>query len=286
MSNRFTLSLDSSQIAMWYECPEKWHLGIIEALQPRGFQSKPLSKGSYFHWLLESYYTGHNPKECKEFARERMVKEKLVLTKDEVEFLEQRFTQYRIMYSDGDFQLVQLLEKPAVEIGFSIVLVDTPEFLFTVEGKIDLIAEMPASNEVIQFIVDHKTQSRKYDHYRQRIQFKTYCMAANIPRIMVNYIGLQKELKDGHIRRTLHSIPAPSLAKWKNELISIFHRVAVMVTSGEYDQRWNACEGKWGFCPFIELCEQYNPEVLYLIKQTKFEKRPEWLPWVPVEGED
>jgi hypothetical protein len=281
---RLALSLDSSQLHLFYECPEKWRLTIQESLQLKGAKTKPLDKGSYMHWILEHYYCGNSPKESIQFARHKCDEAKLQLEPEERRFLETRFMEYRILYSDGDMQWVKIEGKPQIEVGFSVPIVDNEYFLFTVEGKIDGIAEMQAGSDLIQLFVDHKTQSRQSNLYPKRIQFRTYSLATGLSRGMINYIGLQQKLEQGMIRREVMMFSPALIRAWNNELITQFHKAVQMITSGIFEKRYSSCEGKYGQCQFTELCEQMNPEILYIIKEAKYEKRPEWLPWSQEAG--
>lgn len=281
MPEKLVLTLDASQISLFYECQEKWHLQYLKQLQPKERNKLSLDKGTYIHWLLEAHYSKpRSTKECIKIARALAINsDDINLTEETLDFLDSRFMDYRLLYSEDDYQPVVIDGVPQIEVGFSIPLVDNNEYLFTLEGKIDMIAQLRQNGTTINFFVDHKTQSIKTNLYTRRIQFKTYALATQLNRGMVNYIGLQQELKKDYLRRELFSISDAELVRWRSELIGVFYKAVDCIYNSKFEQNWYSCDGKYRVCEYHELCEQTQPEIAELIQLSKFEKSEPWRPW-------
>lgn len=168
------------------------------------------------------------------------------------------------------------VEEPLVEQGFSFVLLDTPEYLFVVEGRIDLIGELGGR----QCFMDHKFQSRERDLYDHSIQFRNYSLATGIPFGVINYVRLHKEMKDTTLERKLMWFTPLERESWRAELIRIFKEIAACMSRGEWFKRRSSCDGKFGYpCEYVKICDEPLIQVANAMKTAKYVVREKWLPW-------
>jgi len=285
--SRFVLNLDSTQLDAYWTCPEFWRLAHKELLQKRHAITTARDYGTIIHGLLERYYLhrfkGETQQDAEKFAIHALEQDakKLGIDKDQTDFLKLRFLLYTQYYNANDFKIVGHQDRAGVEVGFTYVLVDDPNFLFTLEGKIDLIAQW--CDRI--YIVDHKTQARKRNYYERRIQFKNYCLALGANHFCVNYIGLQKSPNKDTFRRQVTYISAAELQIWKKELIRKYFEIAyTIMENGKFEHCWSACEGKFGYpCEMVQICEQITKNRKDHVINEYFEKRPEFIPWMEEE---
>lgn len=284
---KFTLALDASQINAFMECPSMWYFQFRMNLEPVFWSHEALSKGTIVHGLLERYYkfrAASNSVEdsCKMAIENFQVdKAKLEVDEETYKFLITRFAQYCANYSRSDYKPLKVGKKPLVETGFSVPLVDNANELFVLEGRIDLMVELP---NVGPAFMDHKTQSRTNELYGKSTQFRTYAMVTNSSHGVINYFGLQKTVNEKTFRRALLHFSTEERQWWRQELIKKFYEVAYAVRSGYYEHRWSSCSGKYGYpCQFTKICETRSEHLKNAIIQVEYKQRPEWLPWE--EGE-
>ena len=192
-----------------------------------------------------------------------------------------RFGQYifRWAATGNDFKPLVNKGKAAVEVGFSVILYEDSEYLFIIEGRLDLITEV---NEVT-FWVDHKSQERFATLYRFKPQFMTYALATKLPGI-INYIGLQKELQNNSLRRTeLITFPKWRLDAWETYLISnVFIPLAkTLALNKGFQSNYESCGGSFDSypCQFTEICECGSEEMKEQVKKFKYVEIERWKPW-------
>ena len=298
------LILDASQISTAYECNEKYNLSYRQNLtQISDSLDEPVDAGTYGHKLLEVYYKnlnqGVNVAVAKALAIDiNKLKEHFVsdLTPDMIKRVKERFGNYWMHYHDKDIRELDIIRKqklviesngngefidkiiqePLIEKGFSVPLLDTPEYLFVLEGKIDMIARTLLG---VSFI-DNKWQFRERDLYPKSVQFKSYALATGLKTGMINYIRLKKNFDETTLQRQPISFNPMELNYWKQELIEFYIKIAKSIRVGEWSHNWDLCAGKFGYkCMFTSICEEYNPRIRESLKKVNFRKRKEWKPW-------
>jgi hypothetical protein len=297
-----TLILDSSQIACFMECPQKWKLQYDERLTTSlGLPREDFTMGTYGHKLLEIYYQsladglsqskavsasftfdpdyqdckcGHHREshvsECQEICGCLSFDPILFpLSQDKRELIRKRFDDYWMMHSRNDIS-PQIVEK-----GFSYPLLDDEEWLFILEGRIDIIGLFAGQ----QVFMDHKWQGRAHELYTKAIQFRNYSLATGLPIGVINYIRLQKEVsKDTFVRRVIQ-FSSLERSFWKQRLISIYKRIAKSIEDG-CEMNESSCAGRFGIpCEFTRVCEEPNDLIRIAIKENTFHKKEEWKPW-------
>lgn len=304
------LVLDSSQLATFLECPEKWQLTNIECLTKSNVVDDAMSAGTLMHKYLEIYYTylgrGVDPQGAQMRAlqfdpddKDKSDNHQYPLGAEIRTQLRQRFIEYCMVYANGDYEVATAskyhitvdsksglpkdssLNIPLVEQGFSYELLNTPEYLFVLEGRIDFIGSLKGN----RLWMDHKLQFRQRSLYKKRIQFRNYSLALGYNLGIVNYIRMHKTCTKDTLVREPISFSSNENRLWRAELTDIYVDVARQqklgnpLTSNLVKNR-DACEGKYGYpCQYISICEEYNPQTQQAIKQQNFVKRVRWTPW-------
>ena len=181
--------------------------------------------------------------------------------------------------------ITKLFPKPLVEQGFSYPLLDTPEYLFVLEGRIDVMAQL---NNGSNGIVDHKFQGRERSLYGKSIQFRNYAMVSDFNYVVVNYIRLHQAISEKtFVRDTIYF---SSLEKqiWKRRLIEKYKKIAhdreiaaQKMGHSAFEKEESACSGKFGYpCEFTKICnDNFDLVSIQAVKEQFFKKREVWKPW-------
>src|SRR5574339_40587 len=142
----------------------------------------------------------------------------------------------------------------AVEKRFAIKIYENDKYTFIYEGQMDLVVSQ--DNAVV--IVDHKTQSRKYDIYPFNHQVMGYLYATKASQFVYNYIKFTKE---DSLRRVPVIFTQAQLDRWKDDTIEQFFRTAHAYEKKSFLRSWN-CSTKYGVCDFHNVCEatSYNQQ--------------------------
>lgn len=314
--SRQTLILDSSQLTDFGVCGMYWHLKNSELLEliPRDdvAEREDMERGTFGHKLLEIYYRrtalGATEVEAMEMSLKYRIPEgQKQISEENIKLVRKRFVDYVMKWSIGhDFHphvrkninhkyekglgtcricdasvldSVDCSNEPLVEMGFSYPILDTPRFLFILEGKIDLLG----SQGGMKVFVDHKFQGRRHDLYEKSIQFRNYALVAGCDMGIINYIRLHKDLKDDTLVRKVITFNAAERQAWKEQLIETFHQIAARVDRGmtpRQDCNFSQCGGRFGVpCEFTQLCEESNPYLKDRLVQIKYRKKQKWHPW-------
>ena len=310
--SRQTLVLDSSQISTLLECEERWRLEQQEQLihinkscpAETNRPNDPIAAGSLGHKYLEIYYrtlgmTSDQTESAKVAlafdpdAADGNDSHSFPLDLELRAKVKKRFCDYLLVYAARDYAVktarrsaIGLDENgdlsdtfeyiPLVEQGFSYKLFESPEYLFVLEGKIDLIAEAGGQD----LYVDHKFQFRERELYKKSIQFRNYALATGLDLGIINYIRMTKDIGPKTFVRQPISFSALERRLWKQQLIGIYIELAKKIQRGELIQNFGACGGKFGYeCEFTPICEEWNPDTKRAVKARDFTKRKEWKPW-------
>ena len=316
---RATLILDSSQISNLWGCQERWNnrdLVLINKLNPEDTHkpSDAISMGTLGHKLLEIYYTAI----CLDYEFEDAIKLALAFDPDKADSsdldqnkypldpelrvaVKDRFLDYltyvpptsdlRPAYrkihkvgigKDGLLKDVWVKD-PLIEKGFSYQLLNTPEYLFILEGRIDFIGHAKGG-ELLW--MDHKFQMTKHDLYPKAIQFRNYCLATNTNLALINYIRFHKKIDATTFVRKPISFSSLELAHWKEELTEKYIEVvrngdaAIARGDGVMPRNRAECPGSWGqHCRFIPLCDEPNAGIRNVIRNRDYTEAHKWTPW-------
>lgn len=271
MPNQLILKIDSSQIKTFLVCPQKWYYEYFLSIARRDRKRVSyFDTGSYLHGMLDIYYKnwvrmGHF--DAAQYSI-NIAKQSGSLTPEEVEFCQVRFSQYVTFWQANEFIPAIIGGRPQVELGFSKVLYESPQYLFILEGRIDLITNQG-------LFVDHKSQKRAYDHYKFDPQFISYAWAMNMKNGMINYIGTQDKLHEKSFRRMTLAFSSAQLKHWEERLKEIFFSMAGMIQTKKFNRNETECN----YCPYNTLCETIEPQILHQLINIQYEPVPRWVPW-------
>ena len=279
-NKRISISADASQISDFMKCPRLWYYKYIKSIEPtekRIDEDLSMNKGTLVHALLDYYYKA-NPTDLMRSANECLTKfsretPKLDVSPKDQQLIMQRFLQYVGNYSKfGEFQPLRINGVPQVEVGFSNTILDTDQYHFVLEGRIDLITDK-------EVFVDHKTQSKKYNYYHYNPQFLTYSLATGLSSGCINYISLAAKTDEETFRRYPFIVTVEMRDRWKEKVIKIFKRMAGCVVNNEFEMNENSCQGNFGICKYTQLCETIDPNIQKRLINFKFKEREKWEPW-------
>lgn len=274
---KFKLVLDSSQIACFLECPQKWEYYYNKRLRPSSYiQDEAMNAGTYGHKLLEIYYRmrarncskdailnaldKYRPDndicECgcsQEFHVELPALEVQECQKCKrcMKFRPREFTLATVQRNKVRTTVRMYIEKynlegdiiptseHAVEVGFSECFYEDSENKFLIEGRFDIVGKLQG----LECIADHKFQSRAYWLYNRGIQFKNYILASGLNTLIVNYIRLHDNKTAESFSREVVSMNSLEREAWRRRLTQIYMRIKKQVLSKEFNHNWNECGG-------------------------------------------
>lgn len=261
--NKLILTLDSTQINAFMQCPQMWKYGQQMRLTPAaGFATgEAMQMGTLGHMYLERYYKAlsisnehgtaieyalqfdpdrHICKNCKKIAElhgssfkcpegeTEWKPEPYPLGMPERAQVQQRFREYCYTYMAQK----DIIPKSTghVEVGFSHILYETMYRIYILEGRMDLIGSIGTT----EMWMDHKFQLRQRNLYKKSVQFRNYGMIAyetmGINTGMVNYIRLTKGVSKDTLSRELITFGPGEHAAWKKRLLQIYDNIAYQIT--------------------------------------------------------
>lgn len=260
---RITLTLNSSQLAEYIRCPRRWFYGspLGKNIEIKDRDVKAMSRGTFIHGLLERYYTkiweGDSWVSAQAYATSKLaeVKKLVELPVEDYTFLFNRFVQYCVRYSDDKIRIGTIerngAKNAAVEVGFSFPLLDNSDYLFVIEGRIDMIVQQSG----VDVIWDHKIQTQRKEIYGRSVQLSNYTLATEISRGMHNYVRLAQTPNGDTFERKVHFFGPLVKERWRKYILGKFFEIASL--QNEPRQELGACEGEhWHPCMYIPLCEQ------------------------------
>ncbi len=155
------------------------------------------------------------------------------------------------------------------------ILYEDDEIRILWKAKIDWIVD---TNQGI-YPADHKTMKQRRDTLSLNNQFIGYCLIMKTRNIMINKIGFQASLKpDEKFIRAPISYSASRLFEWQSEILPYYAKLLLMYAeTGYFPPNFNACEGKYGHCAFVNVC-QADPAMREEEIKHEFVVGPEWNP--------
>lgn len=302
---------DSTQITKFLECEQAHNYEFTQSLVQINFNNPALTHrvpdkiaaGTLGHKYLEIYYRelgrtkdqGHAARVALEFDPDKadQIDDEYPIDPDLRARVRRRFGEYLMNWGPRDYEVAVhkvheiqadngirfkdiYRDEPLVERGFSYPLLDTPEYLFVLEGKIDFIGYQHGEH----FWMDHKWQLSRRDLYRKSVQFRNYTLATGLWLGVINYVRLHDKVsKETFVRESVSFNPADMRA-WKEELTGIFVQMAKADAKGEYFMNRGACPGKFGYtCPYIPICDTWDAAQRKDFIKLNYVKHKEWKPW-------
>ena len=283
LNNKKITTLNSTAIVHFLECPRKYNYASVQALAPKGVFSEAMGKGEIFHHLICKYWQLKLEKHPKPFLAiteelRNKREEFAYISNEDLDFLRQRFFAYSIFWESDPARPLVMEGKLAIEIGFSVKIYEDDENIFILEGRLDRIA----TQQGIDFLLDHKTQSRKSTYHWRRPQFMNYILGAQIQgmpinKLMVDYIGLQQTIGKDTFRRDMFQYPPSAIKEWHNYIIE---RIFKPVSLGKitFKER-GSCEGTYSPCTYNDLCDAPSDRAESELIELKFERREPHRSW-------
>jgi len=256
---RKTLILNSHSLSYFQRCEQLYKYQCIdnyERIEPY----YPFTKGAYVSRILEIWYKAKKLRysvtklENLEFKLFKALHRFKGFKNGDGLLISSRIQLYFEKYRHERFKKII-----ATESGFSKVLYEDKYVLFIYEGKPDLVVELPDNMGLA--VIDHKTETMKSNIYHFNNQAMGYLWAVGCNTGLYNYIGLQKDAKDGDVlRREAFTFTSTQIEQWKQDTISWYYRILSSTTNNKYIRSWN-CDSKYGHCQFTDVCEQPNERV-------------------------
>lgn len=297
---KLILALDSHRISAFELCPMKDKYENVEQLTPRAV-STAFKKGANVHKVLEHYWRGKQYQkrfgltdtQCIQLGQNVLrrhfsklyaaasTKKEQALVQEEWQFHLSKYMEYVSVHQKQKWEVL------GTEVGFSVVLYEDPDVIFILEGRIDMIIRnqaRPAS------WVDFKTQSREYKLYKNANQFCAYSWVLsqqfgihNGAYGFLDYYGLQKSKEGTEAFVTDSVFYTPEyLAEWRREKIQTYRHILACRLSNSFEKRRTACDfGKFGWCPYIRLCDNDTAprEVQASLRKIYYKQEKPWSPW-------
>lgn len=304
------LVMDSSQLTTWCGCSREWSYvngeNLIAIADPTatGKPSEAAAAGTLGHKYLEIYYTELAITKDREKASEvamsfdpdkaDLAEQNFPLDKELRQRVRNRFVDYLMTYTDRDITPAtkkiptiiigedgnlrdSFAATPLVEQGFSYKLFESKEYLFVLEGRIDLIGR---TKDLTMVWEDHKFQFREKQLYKKSIQFRNYSLVTKLNIAVINYIRMHEKVGPRTFVREPISFSSQEMHQWQQELTEIYVTIARQVAKAEFPMNRGACGKAWGgSCQFAPLCETYDPNLRELLKKQQYGQRRVWRPW-------
>lgn len=156
------------------------------------------------------------------------------------------------------------------------VLYQDDEIRVLWKAKFDLIVD---NHQIGIHSIDHKTFKQRRNKNTMSSQFMGQCLLLKSRNMMVNKIGLQTSLKIAErLTREIISYSADRLLEWQGEILPYYAYKFIQYTeSGYWPPNFTSCEGKFGMCDFVDVCEA-NKNMRVEVLQNQFQLAPVWDP--------
>lgn len=253
---KFALELNSHSLSYYQQCEQRYDFEQIKLLQINE-EYYPFKRGAGISralaiWYLakQKNYQSKKLEKLEEFLFKKMAKSDAFFnekykTNDRMH-IASRIIGYFNKYRNEGYSVI------AVEKGFSKILYEDDNVLFTYSGRPDVILDFGKGFGIGP--MDHKSESRRNDLTKFNNQFVGYCWALNSNVGVINYIGLQKDAKDNEVlRRESFTFTNEQIERWKDDTIKWYHRIARSIINNSFIRSWH-CDGKYGVCKYHNLC--------------------------------
>ena len=263
--------IDSSQLNDWDLCHYKYYLKyIIE----NGMGLHPIQRehsldiGTVVHELLRVYYLlkrnggiTHDKIVQSCIKRGRIfVSQSSDLSAEDIEFVLYLFKEYCSYYENEQWIPLDI-ELPFVEKAF-----EDENYLFLVQGRIDLVVKIPSQPDPI--IVDHKTRSRIKEESKLDNQKIIYSKFLGINTFLVNKFGLLKTKSNKErFQRDPVSYTEDYIEEWYEEFVKTLKEIIAYQKINFYKRNATSCD-KWAGCTFKQWCNSDRIKRRSLINMT------------------
>lgn len=272
MDEKQIFIIDSSQLNDWDLCKHKYYLRHIlyegQGLAPIS-RERSLDIGGVIHELLRVYYflrkrggIEHERivRACIKRGRHYLSKHS-DLSAEDSEFVLFTFKEYT------DYYRRETWIPQEVELPFVKKIHEDENFIFLIQGKVDLIISIPGIPGLI--IVDHKTRSRFRAESKLDNQKLIYSKFLGIDTFIINQIGLfkTKPPKEKFLRPDPISYSEDFIGEWYNELIMTLKEIVAYKKLNFFKRNPSSCD-KWAGCIFKQWCNEEPKRRENLINMT------------------
>lgn len=162
-----------------------------------------------------------------------------------------------------------------VEVVKGKVLYEDDDIRILWKAKLDWVAD---TNQGI-FPIDHKTMKQRRPTMKLNNQFKGQCLVMGTRNVIINKVGFQSTLKPAEkFERAPISYTAELLTEWYSETLPYYaYQLLNYAEAGYYPPNYSNCDGKYGPCPFKDVCES-NPSMREEELRNNFIVGPVWNP--------
>lgn len=282
-----TLTLDSTQVSQYLECPSLWNYSSNESITlfTQQQEKEAMMMGTYGHWVLELFYkclaNGWDRQRAIQFAFEHS---------DDIDNqtcecghgtechddIAGAACSHTAPNPDNDCKCGGWRPKPfelslpkRIDVKNRLrdyfykwqsndftplspehVEVGFSESIFESTDRVYVLEgriDLIGTLQGLPCIVDHKFQTREKNIYQRSIQFRNYSLVGRKPMMVINYIRLTKSVSDSTLARDIITFNPIELLYWKKRLISIYDKVFAARELGVFEQNESACKGQYGY---------------------------------------
>jgi len=274
---KVTVKLDSQIANAIQLCAERYNLEHVKHMRPLR-KAPALEHGGVMHTMLAHYYRqkmiGRIPTEHNKVVEEAIMLGRLEAAQssfDLVEFDAEDLPTFReyVLAKQYDGWIVKAVEQPFTKLLYSS---DDLDILY--EGIVDVIVEDPKGE---QYVVDHKTESRRSVPFILSNQFTGYSWALD-RKVCINKVGYQTSLaNEERFRRYYFTYPDYMIEEWKRDTISAVKQAIGWHREGVFEKNRTSCD-KYSGCIFQKVCVA-PPELRDYKLQAYFYKDKPWDPY-------
>lgn len=270
-SNKIIVALDSMQLGFIQACLRKYNLRHNLLIDSRE-HSKGINKGILMHEFLRFYYVARRSGETAKRSVEEGITHgrkkipELNLEDSEVTETTRKFIEYGDKYTNETWEVIDV-ERP-----FSVDIYEDDHLIIVWEGIIDLHVRVGLE----EYVVDHKTASRKEYWDELYNQLIGYSIAKKTKLIMMNEIVFLKTAGEGFNRSPL------TMSKQIHDLflestVNSVKNYLAYAAMNYYPPNVHSCNQKYG-CAYREFCKADDRTREWLLK-TQYHYTTKWDPF-------
>ena len=225
-------------------CPRNYYWSIVRGFEPNR-KSAPLAFGSAWHLFLENYLMGMPQEEACMLAVRSLTESGCSDQKRNPSTLIVLAGKYADAFEAREFEVIDTEMFGAIKLG---------DFIYG--AKIDAVV----MDEDRLKGVEHKTsslmRSNYFDMWRMASQTRGYFnvmkkLQPDAYSLIINVAHIVKE--PTFHREEMRWTPAQNL-DWEVTQLNTNQQIKDSFHTGIWEQRTESCIGKYGACPFINLC--------------------------------
>jgi hypothetical protein len=275
---------DASGIETYQKCPRRWFIQSVMKRKPAG-KAPALDFGSAFHdYIAEVSKAGPTP---PHLMRDICAKYNLFYTDDKrnASMFEDTVDKYLVRFPDND--ALRIDDKDMVELSFALPI--TSSLILT--GKIDRITP---EFKNLDLKTSSMNSSQFWSQWNLSIAQIGYCWASSqltqrditqfIIRAIFTYTA--NRTPDRLFEEREYVIDTTMFKEWKEQITTIMTQMQFLsvclaediLGSGDH-ARWYSCYShKYGFCPFVGVCQLPNVKSRMTMLQSNVFEHDDWDP--------